>query len=246
MNPTAKKILAGVVLLVSGAVIGFFGSRYLVERGRLALLHGDSRQFADKVLRHMTDDLSLTKEQQERVRVIVLNTAGAIDKIRQEQEPKLRELLEKNNAAINKLLTPEQQEKFSALVERLERRRKAMERFGPPPPPPGMEGLPPPPPGGPPPGMDGFPPPPPPPGMGPPPEFGHFPGFDGPPPQPPHNRDASPSASGKEQPATPEKTTPAPDKDKPTVPDKAPQTAPDTGIPVVPGKDKPAGADGKG
>jgi hypothetical protein len=219
MNPTAKKILAGLVLFVSGAVMGYFGARVMGDRGARALLQGKPEHFVDKTVHRMSDDLGLTDEQQEKLRPIILDTAKKLAEIRRDQEPKIHEAIEKSIEATKPILTSEQLQKFEAIIERLKQRREAMERFGPPPPPhgmgPGLDGFPPPP------GMDGFPPPPPH-GMGPPPEFGHFPGLDGPPPPPPHNRDVSPSASGKEQPAAPERTTPALGKDKPTVPDKAP------------------------
>ena len=50
MNPTLTKVLAGLVLFISGAVMGFFGSRLLTERGTLALLHGDSHRFVDMAM----------------------------------------------------------------------------------------------------------------------------------------------------------------------------------------------------
>lgn len=209
MSSTATKVLAGLVLFASGAVMGFFGARYLAERGRLALLHGDPRHFAEMVLRHMADDLDLSQAQQEKLRPIMLNTADAIDKIRREQEPKVHEVIEKTNADIKKLLTPAQQEKFVALLQRLERRRKAMERFGPPPPPPGMGGFPPPPPGGhPPPGMEGFPPPPGGPGGPPPPGLeGLFPPPPGPPPH--MSGTQAPREDAAPAPAKPETQAPA-------------------------------------
>uniref|UniRef100_I2PWR3 P pilus assembly/Cpx signaling pathway, periplasmic inhibitor/zinc-resistance associated protein n=1 Tax=Desulfovibrio sp. U5L TaxID=596152 RepID=I2PWR3_9BACT len=178
MNATVTKIMAGLVLFASGVVMGFFGARFLAERGRLALLHGDPRQFSEMVVRRLSDDLDLTKAQREKLRPIILETSERMIEIRREQEPKVREAIEKSIAETKAILTPEQREKFTALMERLESRRKAMERFGPPPPPPGFGGFPPPPPGmaggPPPPGFEGYPPPPPgygrmppPPGLGP-------------------------------------------------------------------------------
>jgi hypothetical protein len=229
MNPTLAKVLAGLILFASGAVTGFFGSRLLVERGSMALLHGDSRQFADMVLHRMSQDLGLSPEQMEKLRPIILDTGNKLAEIRRDQEPKVHEAIEKSIEATKTILTPAQLEKFEAMQARLKERRQAMERFGPPPPPPGMggphggpppdmDGFPPPPPGmGPPPGMDGFPPPPP--GMGPP------PGMDGFPTPPGHERPAAPDRGptpsgvpGKEVPAGPSKT-------PSTVPDKAPPPA---------------------
>lgn len=212
MKATATKVLAGLVLFASGVVMGFFGSRYLAERGRLNLLHGDPRHFAEMVVRHMSDDLDLTNEQQQKLRPIVLDTADALAKVRQEQEPKIRKIFDKNNADIRKLLTPAQQEKFTALIDRLERRRKAIGRFGPPPPPPGEFGRhrpPPPPPDG----FEGHRPPPPPPG-----------GMDGfPPPPPDFDGPMPPAGPPSQRPRTdiaPEEAKPAPDAAKPDQPEK--------------------------
>lgn len=204
MNKTATKVVAGLILFASGLVTGVFGARYLAERGRLALFRGDPRFFSEMVVRHMSDDLDLTRAQREKVRAIVLDTADQLAKIRREQEPRVRKVIEASVVKTKAILTPEQLEKFTALTERLEKRRKAMERFGPPPPggPPGL-GPPPPGPGG---GLGGFPPPPPPPGdfgrppphFGPPPRFGPVP-----PPSGDQERDAAPDR-------TPDKTSPAP------------------------------------
>lgn len=234
MNPTLTKIVAGLVLFASGLVMGFFGSRFLTERGRVALLQGDPRHFADMILHRMSDDLGLSPEQREKLRPIVMNTGERMIEIRQEQEPKVREAIEKSIADTKAILTPEQQEKFTAFVERLEQRRKAMERFGPPP---GMGGFPPPPPGmGPPPGFDGFPPPPPgmggfppPPGMGPPPDFGGFPG-----PGPGHGGPgwdrmppSSPRAPGQGEPAAPREQPGASDMGRSSIPSPETPAAPE-------------------
>ena len=185
MNPKFAKVLAGLILFASGAVMGFFGSRLLGDRGPLALLHGDPRHFAEMALRRMSGELDLTEEQREKLRPLLMDTARKMTQLRQEEEPKIRAVIDKSLEDTKALLTPEQREKFTAIMARMEARRKAMERFGPPPPPPGGFGPPPgpppdgfgppggPPPGfGPPPDMDGFGPPPPPPGgFGPPPDM---------------------------------------------------------------------------
>ena len=62
-------MLAGLVLFASGAVMGFFGSRLLDDRGPLALLHGDPRHFAEMALRRMSRELDLTEAQRDNLRV---------------------------------------------------------------------------------------------------------------------------------------------------------------------------------
>lgn len=185
MHPKFVKIIAGVVLFASGAVVGVVGSRLLGERGPLALMHGDPRHFAVMALRRLTSDLDLSQEQQDKLRPIIMDTTRQIIALRREQEPRIQELIDTSIALTKALLTPEQREKFVDVMARLEARRRAMDHFGPPPPPP-PDGFGPPPDGfgprhGPPPPPDLFDPewdlpPPPPGGFGPPPD-----GF-GPPP----------------------------------------------------------------
>jgi Spy/CpxP family protein refolding chaperone len=204
MHPKFVKIIAGVVLFASGAVVGVVGSRLLGERGPLAIMHGDPRHFAAMALRRITSDLDLSQEQQDKLRPIIMDTTRQIIALRREQEPRMRELIETSKELTKALLTPEQREKFADVMARLEARRKVLDRFGPPPP----DGFGPPPPpdgfdphgGPPPPPPDLFdpewdlPPPPPPGGFGPPPDgFGPpRPGGPGPGFGPPPRRDAWP------------------------------------------------------
>lgn len=198
MHSTTTKVLAGLLLFASGTVTGYFGSRLLAERGRFELFHGDPRHFSEMVVRHLSDDLDLSAAQREKLRPIVLNTGDELAKIRREQEPKVHEAIDKGIAATKAILTPEQREKYTALMERLEKRRKAMDRFGPPRGGPDM---------GPPPGEGGFPPPPPPDFDGPPPPWDggppHHHWREGPPPGERHP-DGRLSEPGREAPAAPD------------------------------------------
>ncbi len=161
MNPTVTKILAGLVIFVSGLVAGYFGARHLGDRGHLALLRGDGHRFVDMAMRRLSGELDLSDEQREKLRPIVTETAGKLAALRREQEPRIQAIIDASIESTKSVLTPEQFKKFEEIQERLKKRRQAFDRFGPPPPPP--------------PGQDGFPPPPPP-------EFGHIPGLDPPPP----------------------------------------------------------------
>ena len=234
MHPKIVKIIAGVVLFASGAVVGVVGSRLLGERGPLALMHGDPRHFAAMALRRMSSDLDLSQEQQDKLRPIIMDTTRQIIALRREQEPRIQELIDTSIELTKALLTPEQREKFADVMTKLEARRKVMDRFGPPP---DGFGPPPPPPDGfgshrgpPPPPPDLFdpewdlPPPPPPGGFGPPPDgFGAPPDGYGPPRPggpgpgfgPPPRRDAwpekTPRPDGAARPADKTGTVPAAD-----------------------------------
>lgn len=138
MHPKFAKIIAGVVLFASGAVVGVVGSRLLGERGPLALMHGDPRHFAAMAIRRLTSDLDLSQEQQDKLRPLIMDTTRQIIALRREQEPRMQELIDTSIELTKALLTPEQREKFVGVMDKLEARRKAMDHFGPPPPPDGF------------------------------------------------------------------------------------------------------------
>ncbi|BAH77720.1 hypothetical protein DMR_42290 [Solidesulfovibrio magneticus RS-1] len=247
MHPKFVKIIAGVVLFASGAVVGVVGSRLLGERGPLALMHGDPRHFAAMALRRITSDLDLSQEQQDKLRPIIMDTTRQIIALRREQEPRMQELIDTSIQLTKALLTPEQREKFADVMARLEARRKVMDRLGPPPPPPDGFGSPPDgfgPRHGPPPPPDLFdpewdlPPPPPPDGFGPPPDgFGPPPDGFGPPRPggpgpgfgPPPRRDAwpekTPRPDGATRPADKAETDPAADSTGKAAPGNPPSAA---------------------
>jgi Spy/CpxP family protein refolding chaperone len=253
MKKKLAMALAGAMLFASGAVVGFIGARLLGERGLLALMRGDPRHFAAMTLRRMSSDLDLSQEQQDKLRPIIMDTARQIIALRREQEPRMRELIDTSKELTRALLTPEQREKFTAVMSRLEAQRKAMDRFGPPPP---LDGPVPPPsdfdrrPGIPPPPPDGFGPHP---DLSPPPPDLFDPEWDLPSPLPsswPESRPAPRAWDGKApapSSAAPGQPSPAPDKappgadSPPAVPGQAPappgggktastaEPAPDTG-----------------
>ncbi len=191
MHPKFIKIIAGVVLFASGAVVGVVGSRLLGERGPLALMRGDPRHFASMAMRRLTSDLDLSQEQQDKLRPIIMDTTRQIIALRREQEPRMQELIDTSIELTKALLTPEQREKFVDVMGKLEARRKAMDHFGPPPPP------------------DGFGPPPPPDGFGPrhgpppPPPDLFDPEWDLPPPPPPDGFGPPPGGFGPPHPGGP-------------------------------------------
>jgi len=112
MSGKMKKFLAGLVVFVSGVVVGTFGMRVLAERGTLAVLHGDPERFVDMALHHLTVDLDLTSDQVGKIRPIMTETAKKLAAIRREQEPKIQEALDKDVASIKAVLEPGQVKKF--------------------------------------------------------------------------------------------------------------------------------------
>ena len=94
---------------------------------------GDMREGIDKRMEHLTKELNLTKEQQEKIRPIIENEMKEMRTVREDSSLTPEQKREKTKAihqttkeAINKILTPEQQKKYAEMQENA--RQKMAER----------------------------------------------------------------------------------------------------------------------
>ena len=79
---------------------------------------------AENQTKSLTESLKLTEEQQKQVYALNLSRAQKMDEMRNSQDAdrsKMRESMEAFNTELQKVLTPEQQEKYKAAME--ERRK---------------------------------------------------------------------------------------------------------------------------
>jgi Spy/CpxP family protein refolding chaperone len=119
MNPqgrtTLKVWLVLVVVFLLGAITGgaFIGGA-LTGFNR-ALSHNDRNAPRDR-MEKMRRDLSLTDEQMKSVGAILDDTKNEYKALRQELKPRFDEPRQKARAKIRALLTPQQQQKFDAMV----------------------------------------------------------------------------------------------------------------------------------
>ena len=86
-----------------------------------------------ELLLHLDHELHLTPQQKEAVRQIVQQRHARIEAIVATTRPQMRQEIESMNAEIDKVLTPEQRQKFESLSQRMHQRHRGM-RGGPPPP----------------------------------------------------------------------------------------------------------------
>jgi len=77
-------------------------------------------QRAEAQTKNMTESLKLTEDQQKQVYTLNLERGKQMMEMRNSQNPdreKMRESMETYNTAINKILTPEQQESYKKMME---------------------------------------------------------------------------------------------------------------------------------
>ena len=79
----------------------------------------------DKRMEHLTKELNLTKEQQEKIRPIIEKQMKEMRTVREDssltpeqKREKTKEIHQATQAELNKILTPEQQKKYAEMAER--------------------------------------------------------------------------------------------------------------------------------
>ena len=122
MNPQGRTTLKVWLVLVvvfllgsltGGAVTGFYRSMSRPNRG-------EPRDRMEKIRR----DLSLTDDQMKSVSAILDDTKNEYKSLRQELKPRFDEPRQKARVKIRALLTPEQQQKFDAMVAEKDAQRE--------------------------------------------------------------------------------------------------------------------------
>jgi Spy/CpxP family protein refolding chaperone len=105
-------VLAVVVIFAAGAVSGVFLDRYLLS-GR----HGQDRRGGPPSIEMMARDLSLTPDQQVRIREIFRESESRFKELRTNIHQGLDQIRQAIKTEIDSVLTPEQQKKFEAMIQ---------------------------------------------------------------------------------------------------------------------------------
>jgi Spy/CpxP family protein refolding chaperone len=138
-TPRRTLVIASVVVLfafVAGLVVGAAGSRLWHLRGGRRVIHVKQMQFmSDRVLHRLDRELDLTAEQRAQIEKILRARTERMDRVWGDIGPRVRKEMDATNAEIERVLTPEQREKFSKLKMRFFRHRVERGTMPPPPPP---------------------------------------------------------------------------------------------------------------
>lgn len=124
----AKTTIIAAVLVfvafVSGVLVGIAGDRLYLMRARhegRPLPHPSPKFIADRLERR----LDLTPQQRKEVEAILNRHGQAIEAISAMTRPRVHTEIQQANAEIERVLTPEQREKFDRVKMRLLPRRQA-------------------------------------------------------------------------------------------------------------------------
>lgn len=123
MRPRLKGAVLLLVAFLLGVAVGGLGmALYRARTGWWGSPQGVAR-FQAYLVRRLTRDLDLRPEQRQQVEAILREAGDQFARLREEIQPRYREIRTQTQERIQGLLDPDQRVRFEALVERWDRQR---------------------------------------------------------------------------------------------------------------------------
>lgn len=110
------------IVFVSGAVVGFVGSGYYYRTMVGGILHKGPAAARNYIMKRLTVELNLTKDQQEVLSDILEETQFQMQELRAEYHPKMEAIIDNGVATFKSRLAPEQQKKLDDLYAKVKMR----------------------------------------------------------------------------------------------------------------------------
>jgi Spy/CpxP family protein refolding chaperone len=108
-----------LIAFISGMIVGVAGDRVMLFLRHSYFPQRVSRHMTDRILGRLDHELHLTAEQKKQVEEILERHRNRIDSIWSGVRTQVRGEIDQGNAEIEKILTPEQREKFVKMRMRL-------------------------------------------------------------------------------------------------------------------------------
>lgn len=125
------KLWSGVIaVFVAGSIVGGLAATVLVRNHVIHIMREGPRRSPDRIADRLTKNLAITDDQRAEVERIVREFEPRFTGFEERSRTEVRSLTDEMKVQIRGLLTPEQQVKFDATVEKLslERERRDRER----------------------------------------------------------------------------------------------------------------------
>ncbi len=123
MTSRTKGTLLLLVAFVLGAVAGVLGYGVFRPRSEWHTPEGRAR-FQESILSRMTKDLELRPDQQQAIGSILRESGDQFAKLREEMQPRFREIRTRTSDRIRGVLDAQQRAKFEEMVQKWEERAK--------------------------------------------------------------------------------------------------------------------------
>jgi len=110
------------VLFLSGLLIGFLAGGIAEKRLIARTLDAKPGEREQLIMKKLTSMLDLTDEQQIEIRKVVVESQVKLRGLWREHLPEMKKIYEQGYASIRKHLTPSQQKKYDAYIEKRKKR----------------------------------------------------------------------------------------------------------------------------
>jgi len=122
---SSRAILGVVLVFLLGILCGILATHLMYKYRIDSILSGRAQTREEIIVNKLDRKLGLDKRQEEQIRTIVHDTHEEIKALRSHLRPQTEALIEKAQAKISIILTPEQRRKYEQMIaERKERVRK--------------------------------------------------------------------------------------------------------------------------
>ena len=125
-NPVNRKAIALLLLVfVLGVALGAVGTRLVGARAFAARTNPRSAvPDRQRAVSRLTEELSLTPDQQKQVTEILGNMQAGYNNIRQQANPQYEQVRNQGHDRIRQILTPEQRAKFEVFLRQVDEERR--------------------------------------------------------------------------------------------------------------------------
>jgi Spy/CpxP family protein refolding chaperone len=120
VSSNAKAALIVVVAFIAGLFVGVAGDRFVMFRTARRAGEGTP---PGHLVSYLNRELKLNDSQRAQIERIVNDHRARMDAVFKNVQPQMRQEIDAASAAIEAVLTPEQQVKFKQMRERAEKRR---------------------------------------------------------------------------------------------------------------------------
>jgi len=129
----SKKAIFGVILVfILGILCGILATHLVYKCRFESILSGRAQNREEFIVKKLHRKLNLDSHQEEQIRAIIHGTHEEMKALRNTLRPQTETIIERSQAKISMILTPEQRKKYDQLIaERKERsRERGSKEFG--------------------------------------------------------------------------------------------------------------------
>lgn len=124
MSPRVKGALLLLLAFLLGTATGALGFALYRSHAGWWGPPQDATRFREVVIRRLTRELDLRPEQQQQVEAILREAGDQFTRLREEMRPRFLEIRNRTRERIQTVLDADQQARFRAYVDRLDRERE--------------------------------------------------------------------------------------------------------------------------